>query len=203
MGALEEATKREEPDFLVRAKQSTSMRVKKNVSSAVATSHTGKDVIRKFVGKKALATIDIVKDLITLHEDKKKATEIENNIIKIAVKVILLFQNKDLSEKNLTDLVPKVESLWVSVLNYSQMPFTYDAITIKTSAEDMIDSMTTQLAPFLSEKNISLLRETAVYLQQKELLDLLFEKEEQEPMRKDLARILNNDWAKSRFITNK
>jgi hypothetical protein len=38
-----------------------------------------------------------LKEVIKLQDGKTKATEIEDNIFKVAVKVILLFRNKDIS----------------------------------------------------------------------------------------------------------
>jgi len=186
-------------DIILRVKQSTSMRVKRNVSCAVATTTAGKDVIRKFVGKKALQSIDIVKDVVTQFEDKKKANEIENFIIKIAVKAILLWQNKDITEEDVADVVPLVRSLWISVLNYCQMPFTYDPVGIKSSGDELALAFSSILAPHVSEKTLNSLRETISYLEQRELLDIVFEREAQEGMRKELVRILNAEWAKRRF----
>jgi len=85
MNSITENKSKDAVDIIttVKVKQSATMRVKKNVSSAVATSSAGKDIIRKFVGKKALRLIDVVKDIVLKSTgDKKKVTEIENNIIK-------------------------------------------------------------------------------------------------------------------------
>jgi len=186
-------------DIIVRVKQSTSMRVKRNVSCAVATTTAGKDVIRKFVGKKALQSIDIVKDVVSQFEDKKKANEIENFIIKIAVKAILLWQNNDITEEDITDVVPLIQSLWISVLNYCQMPFTYDPASIKSNGDELAVAFSNIMAPHVSEKTLNLLKETISYLEQRELLDIVFERDAQEGMRKELVRILNAEWAKKRF----
>jgi len=175
------------------------MRVKRNVSCAVATSTAGKDIIRKFVGKKALQAIEIVKDVVSQFEDKKKANEIENFIIKIAVKAILLWQNNDITEEDITDVVPLIRSLWITVLNYCQMPFTYDPVNLKSNGDELGIAFSTLLAPHVSEKTLNLLRETISYLDQRELLDIVFERDAQEGMRKELVRILNAEWAKKRF----
>jgi len=199
MTSLNSNKMKDSVDIILRVKQSTSMRVKRNVSCAVATTTAGKDVIRKFVGKKALQSIEIVKEVVSQFEDKKKANEIENFIIKIAVKAILLWQNRDITEEDIAEVVPMIRSLWISVLNYCQMPFTYDPVLIKSSGEELAIAFSNIMAPHVSEKTLNVMRETISYLEQRELLDIVFEKEEQDGMRKDIVRILNAEWAKQRF----
>lgn len=60
----------------------------------MATSKAGKALIRDFMGKSGVRLIEIIKEIITIHEGKKKASEIEDNIIKLGVKVILAWKNK-------------------------------------------------------------------------------------------------------------
>jgi len=184
----------------VKVKQSATMRVKKNVSSAVATSSAGKDIIRKFVGKKALRLIDIVKDIMLKSTgDKKKVTEIENNIIKISAKAILLWQNGDLTEEDVLEVIPIIRSLWLSFLNFCQMPFTYDAQTLKSLASDLIVGFSNILAPYVTERTLGLLKETMTFLTQEQVLDSIFMNEAEDALRKDIVTILNTEWAKQRF----
>jgi hypothetical protein len=56
-----------------------------------------KSIIRDFVGPDIEAVLDTIKKVVELVDGKKKATEIENSIIKISVKVILLWKNKEIS----------------------------------------------------------------------------------------------------------
>jgi len=74
MGAITLNSQKDVIDITIKSKQSTSMRLKKGVSSAIATSSAGKDIIRKFVGKKSIRSIDIVKEIIfKFSGDKKKS----------------------------------------------------------------------------------------------------------------------------------
>jgi len=78
------------------------MALKKNVAGKVATSGAGKGVLKDMIGAEGVTLINYIKDVIKLVDGKKKATEIENNIIKIGVKIILLFRNKDITFEELS-----------------------------------------------------------------------------------------------------
>jgi hypothetical protein len=54
-------------------------------------------LIKDFVGPDIETVLETVKKVIEFVDGKKKATEIENNIIKISVKVILLWKKKELT----------------------------------------------------------------------------------------------------------
>jgi len=54
-------------------KQSTVMRMKKKAGSSVATSAAGKGLIKEFLGKDGVRLIDIIKQIITLYDGKKKS----------------------------------------------------------------------------------------------------------------------------------
>jgi len=192
-------TSKEVVEVVSRVKMGASQRAKRHMSSAMASTTTGKDVIKKFVGKKGIQSLEIIKEVVTKHSDKKKAMEIENAIIKIAVKAILLWQNKDINEEDLSEVIPLVKALWLDVLNYCQMPFTYDPLCVKAHGDELVVVFCNILMPFVSERTLQLLRDTVGYLEQKELLDIVFEQEAEEGMRKELVRILNADWAKQRF----
>ena len=53
--------------------------------------------------------LKIIREVITVHEGKKKATEVEDAVIKVGVKVILLWQNKDITNQQLGSLLPQLK----------------------------------------------------------------------------------------------
>lgn len=61
---------------LAKKKQSLGMAIKKNVSGKAATSGAGKGLIKDELGKNGVRVIEIMKAIITLHDGKKKATEV-------------------------------------------------------------------------------------------------------------------------------
>jgi len=131
--------------------------------------------------------------------DKKRVTDLENAIIKLSTKAILLWQNGDITEEDVSEVISSVRSLWVSILNFGQMNFTYDAQAIKTASNEILVGFTTILAPYVTEKTLGLLKETISFLSQDQFLDYLFLSDTEEQTRKDIVSLLNTDWAKQRF----
>jgi hypothetical protein len=53
--------------------------------------------------------LKIIRDVITAVDGKKKAAETEDALIKVGVKVILLWQNKDITNQQLGALLPQLK----------------------------------------------------------------------------------------------
>jgi len=175
-------------------KQSTAMRLKKNVGGNVATSSAGKTLIKEFVGKDGVKIIDIVKKIVTIHDSKKKAEDVENAIIRIAVKVILLWKNKDITDENLVSTIPKVKAVWSDAIDFAEMSFAYDPVKIKEHGDNLQKAFSDLLAEYITEKNLQTMRDTMSFLVTKELLDVLFVNDAQDELKKELNRILRGGW---------
>jgi len=170
------------------------MRFKKNVGGSVATSGAGKGIIKEFLGKDGVKLLDIVKMIVTLHEGKKKAEEVENTIIRIAVKVILLWKNKDITTQDIASTVPGVKAIWSDVIDFCEMSFAYDAAKIKVSGQALEVAFSKLLNNRITDKNLVSMTEVMEYLLKKELLDKLFADDSQEDVKKELNRILRGGW---------
>jgi len=71
-------------------------RAKKNVAGSAAASVLGKKVIKSILNEETSALLVAVKKIVTKESGKKKADEIERNIIKITVKAYLLVDKKEI-----------------------------------------------------------------------------------------------------------
>jgi len=160
----------------------------------VATSGAGKSLIKEFLGKDGVRLLDIVKKVVTLHEGKKRAEEVENTIIRVAVKVILLWKNKDITNQDIASIVPGVKSVWSDVIDFCEMSFAYDPAKIKEHGEGLQVAFSKLLTEFVTEKNLVAMREVMSYLVAKDLLDRLFSDAAQEDMKEELKRILRGGW---------
>jgi len=172
------------------------MRLKKGAASSVATSSAGKGMIKEFLGKDGILLLDLVKQVITNYEGKKKATEIEDNIIRVAVKVILLWQNKDITNANIASTVPKVKAVWSDIIDFCEMSFAYDPPKIKASGEELVICFTNLLKDYVTENTLARLKATISYITTQALLDGVFasSSREQEEIKKELMRILRTAW---------
>lgn len=174
--------------------QSTAMRLKKKAGTSVATSSAGKGLIKEFLGKDGVKLIDLVKQVITIYEGKKKATEVENNIIRVAVKVILLWKNKDITNNEIASTVPMVKAVWSDVIDFCEMSFAYDPPKLKKSGEELIASFSAMLKSCVTESTLERMASTINYITTKELLDTLFVNDAQNELKAELTRILRGGW---------
>jgi len=75
-------------------KQTVGMGMQKGIASATADSGVGKAIMKKIVNEETTTLINALKALVTSESSEKKAKELEENIVKIAVKAYLLVDNK-------------------------------------------------------------------------------------------------------------
>eukprot|EP01125_Pyxidicula_operculata_P001564 TRINITY_DN11417_c0_g1_i1.p1 TRINITY_DN11417_c0_g1~~TRINITY_DN11417_c0_g1_i1.p1 ORF type:complete len:303 (+),score=83.26 TRINITY_DN11417_c0_g1_i1:36-944(+) len=180
-----------------KVKQSRAMRLKKNITGSVATSAAGKGLIKEFLGKDGVRLLEIIKEIITIYEGKKQATDIENNIIKIAVKVILLWKNKDITNKDIASTIPGVKSVWSDAIDFCEMSFAYDPAKIKSHGKELSHAFSKLLGDYITEKNIEKLKYTIDYVVEEKLLNILFQDDKQEPLKRELTDILRGGWIKA------
>jgi hypothetical protein len=70
-------------------------KAKKNLAGKAATSGLGKSVLNKLLDDNSNQIIKSMKRIITIHSDKKKATEIHDTIIKILIKAHFQIEKKN------------------------------------------------------------------------------------------------------------
>jgi len=181
---------------LAKKKQSAMMSIKKNVSGKAATSGAGKGLIKDELGKNGVRVIEILKAIITIYEGKKKATEVEDNIIRFAVKVILLWKNKDLTTPELMKTLPYLRAVWSNLIDFCEMSFAYEPAALQKNAQELVDCFVKIVQQHVTDKTIDMIRETLQYMSQEKLLDLLFKDPQGEDFKKELEHIVRGAWIK-------
>jgi len=181
---------------IAKKKQSAMMSIKKNVSGKAATSGAGKGLIKDELGKNGVRVIDIMKEIITVYEGKKKATEVEDNIIRFAVKVILLWKNKDVSTQELMKTLPYLRAVWSNLIDFCEMSFAYEPATLAKNAQELVDCFIKLIQQHVTDKTLEMVRETLKYLSQEKFLDLLFKDPQGEAYKKELETIVRGAWIK-------
>jgi len=85
-----------------KTKQGAGMKIKKAAASAGAGSAVGKKVMKSIVNDETTTLLNAMKALVQAESGSaKKAEELEANIVKIAVKVFLLVENKNIKGSDL------------------------------------------------------------------------------------------------------
>jgi len=181
---------------LAKKKQSAMMSMKKNISGKAATSGAGKSLIKEQLGSGGVRMLEIVNEIITVHEGKKKATEVEDNLIRFAVKILLLHKNKDITTTELMKCVPLLRAVWSNVIDACEMSFAYDPAAIKTHMEELAAAFQKLVQQHLQDKNIESMKETLAYLTQEALMDRLFKDDAGAEYKKDMEHIVRKAWIK-------
>jgi len=189
-------TKEEAAVTLAKKKQSALMAIKKNVSGKAATSGAGKGLIKDELGKNGVRVIDILKAVITIYEGKKKATEIEDNIIRFAVKVILLWKNKDITTQDLMKTLPYLRAVWSNLIDFCEMSFAYEAPALQKNSKELADCFVKIVQQHVTDKTIEMIRETLDYMTQEKLMDVLFKDPQGDEYKKEMEHITRKAWIK-------
>jgi len=176
-------------------KQGKLMRVSKSVGGKVATSSAGKKILRDMIGKDGVKIISIIKKVITDVYDKSKAKEVENDIIRIGVKFILLYRNEDITENDINQLKPRIQKLWHVCQDYAYIiNFDYKPESIQESSNLVFALLIQQLTPLISQKNLEKINLLQSVLFSNRLLDHLYKDETMTSQRKLLADILERHY---------
>jgi len=181
---------------LAKKKQSAMMSMKKNISGKAATSGAGKSLIKEELGKSGVRCIEIMKEIITLHEGKKKATEVEDNVIRFAVKILLLHKNKDISTQELMKTLPYLRAVWSNLIDFCEMSFAYEPATLAKNAQELSECFVKLIGQHVTDKTLDMIKETIGYCTQEKLLDRLFKDPAGDPYKKELEAIVRKAWIK-------
>lgn len=63
----------------------------------------------------------------------------EDNIIRFAVKVILLWKNKDITTQELMKTLPYLRAVWSNLIDFCEMSFAYDPATLAKNAHELVE----------------------------------------------------------------
>lgn len=170
------------------------MAFKKNIVGSAATSSAGKSYIREMSGEEGVQVIKLVKKLISLQDGKKKAKEFEDGTFRLGVKVVLLYRNKDLSYEELASNSQVIKALWSDILDFLELPFCLDKDRIKKVITELEESFIKMLRPYISEKNVTLIKDNLQYLRSDAILDKLYLANDTSDIREDMVKTLRTLW---------
>lgn len=157
-------------------------RGKKAMAGSIAASGIGKKVLKSVLNEETASLLEAVKKIITKQYSKKKADEVERNIIKIVVKAYMLMNAKkvdgdefikaDKPLRHAFDNLPKIYNQ-----RWRMKPEAIKAQLAKceSSFKDAEAIITALLGPHLSPKNMFRLASTFSFLGSASFLGKAFE----------------------------
>jgi len=127
---------------------------------------------------------------------RKKATELENIIIRIGVKLILLFNNKDISVSEFSKCLPLTQQIWSDVIDFSEMSFSYNPDSFQNSVTQLEEVLKELIRPFVTDKTINKLTYLFNYFKDRDFLDALYLNEQNKGIKLKIAEALRSEWDK-------
>ena len=110
--------------------------------------------------------------------DKAKADKVLKNIIKIIIKVGILYRNDQFSAEELTvaeSFKSKFHSLAMTVISFHQVDFTYDKGFLKSSIEECRQILQSLIERHLTDKSKGRVDMVFDFFTSEELMDAIFD----------------------------
>jgi len=124
--------------------------------------------------------------------EKKKGKEVEELLIRLGVKIILLSKNKDLTLEDLARHRTALKGLCDLMSHHSQFSFEYSHVLLQNQMNLLVNDMTKTLSRCLSPKNIARVTELHTYLSSAPILDTLFIDPNMRSLKKDWHYLMKN-----------
>jgi len=177
-------------------KKGKTLRVQKRVGGTIATSTAGKKIIKEALGSDGYKGIKIIKLVATAVHGKKKALEIEEMIIKIGVKIVLLVRNNILTVEDLKLCKSDLKSCCDLLSHSVTFTYEYSAESLAGKLIPLTEGIMVMLQYHLTEKNKNKLKELISYLLSEPLMDTLYKNPDMKEARKDLTYLMKNTSAR-------
>jgi len=159
----------------------------------VVASSAGKKIIKDFIGRFGIKLLELITIAAqnAFPDEENKGKDLETEILRLGVKCILLFRDKDIDNQQFNELRPCLKELWNACLDYGGvLNFEYDWEKLIPVAEEFFIPLKNILLPHVSDNTIKALEQVYHTLFSKELLDYFFISEEYEEQRKIFVEIL-------------
>jgi len=180
-----------------RKRGSLMFRAKKSVGSKMATSSGGKGMMKRLADDDTTQLLAALKKVVTKYASQKRADEIENNILKIAVKCYFLIDNKSLRSQAFLDVDgPLREAFELCSKIYDKMHTVTDQALKDAFArvnghflktESILENL---LLPYCKKATIQRLKDTFSFLANPKFLWSIFHDESLEDEIHDLVKAM-------------
>jgi len=175
----------------LKKEQSNLLKAQKRMGSSVATSVPGKMIIKDFLGEGGYSGIKIMKRISTRLDGKKKGKEIEEEIMRLGVKILLLLTNKELSLEELKKHKNTILNLFGVFSHFYTFSYEYNAESIQTHTAKLVEESTKTFSPFFTDKNLTAYKSLQEYLTSTRFLDYMYTCEDLNDIRKQWYEIIN------------
>jgi len=181
------------------SKEGLMFKATKNITGKVATSGFGKAVIKKVLDEETNKLMTALKKLIEQQNGKKKASEVQNNIIKIMLKAQFQIEKKNIKNE---DFIPADKPLRRAFRHLCKLnePEYYSSRSdeekktefqkVEASLKKVGAIVATHISPYLTDKNKQKIEDTINYLTNPEFMRKIWEDPKAAENRQKLCSVM-------------
>ena len=160
-----------------------------------------KNTIKHFIDDNIAALLDHVFQLCKDYtKSKKEAEKLMKNIIKIVIKIGILYRNNQFSEQELAlaeNFRKKFRTLIMTFTSFCTVDFSYDKNFLAKLINDCCSMLTQLVSRLLTEKSTNRIQSVFKFFSDDNFLDTIFEKDcplqkHIDPIVKSLDRLIEN-----------
>lgn len=162
---------------------------------------TSRKVIQTFIDERSGRLLDDIYRLAKDYYDRKRAEKVIKNIIKIVIKIGILYRNDQFNTEELAlveDFKKKFRTLVMTFVSFAQVEFSYDRVFLMKIMTECGDMLKRLVSRHLTEKSVNRISNVFELFGNREFLDTVFKSDgpHKEPMSKvvhDLSGMLENN----------
>jgi len=147
-----------------------------SIESAAVGSALGKGVLKKVIDPSVWEIVDSLSSFVAATKDEATAAIFQEDVVKIIGKTVILYQQKQLGEEAIEDLVKIGVRASSIVIDYYQMPSIFNGEVLINKLQDSQRSLEGLLQPKLTPKNFARISRTINLFSDEKLLADLFTK---------------------------
>jgi len=182
-------------------------RAEKKIASRAATSDVGKKLLREYLDDSAFVCLDALKKIAAKDPEgggAKKGLWLENTILRLAVKIALLFQHEQLLPRHFVRLQEMIDDMLVDVVRKwnntrggARDALDTDHEGLAERVSDLEKDLLRLLSPHISPKNIDAMLEVLAWIKEKQRIERLMHEKAFEPEMKLIAESLAKQYGLS------
>jgi hypothetical protein len=147
------------------------------IQKKVATKLASKDMVKHFIDDELGTVLDIMYQVAAQETDSKKAQKLIKDLIKIIVKLGVLYRNNQFSPEELQigeEMRRKLKKIALTVISFYEVDFSYDRMFLVTHVQALGDQLHRLVDRHLKAKSHARIDNVIQFLSNGDLLDKVF-----------------------------
>jgi len=147
----------------VKKKGGLVLRAKKKLAGKLANTDIGRNIVNQVLDDDTVTILDLLQKFCEKECGEKVATRLQKNIIKTIVKIGILTNEKQLSDKHLLSIRVPIVNVLFQIMDYYEISFSFDPNELHINLMKIAALFENMLAPHLTKKSIDRVKDVVAY----------------------------------------